>query len=165
MGGDHLPTAAPILFDAFSRSGLKSVPFAEAPAGALRLAHAELPVTLQRFAPDYPGASAARAPEPAPQIVYPPDGARIELGQTATGPPLPLVMKLQDGRPPFRWLANGVLLAAKSRKRVATWAPDGNGISRPTVVDAGGRAASVEVYLMGRLWVERLWDASSPAST
>ena len=135
--------------DAVELCGLKSVPFAPTPAGALRLAHAELPVTLQRFAPDFPGASAARTPEPAPQIVYPPDGARIELGQTATGASLPLVMKLQDGRPPFRWLANGVLLVAKSRKRVATWGPDGDGFSRLTVVDAGGRAASVEVYLVG----------------
>jgi len=60
---------------------------------------------------------------------------------------IPLVMKLQDGRPPFRWLANGKLFSASSRKRMATWQPDGNGYSTLTVIDAGGRAASVNVYI------------------
>ena len=81
------------------------------------------------------------------QIVYPPEGARVVLGKTATGAPLPLVMKLQDGRPPFRWLANGKLFAPGSRKRVATWTPDGGGFSTLTVIDARGRAASVNVFL------------------
>ena len=140
-------TAAPILFEAFSRTGLKPVPFSPAPAGALRLAYGQLPVTLQRFSPDYPATRAARTPEPAPRIIYPPEAARIELGKTATGTTLPLVMKLQNGRPPFRWLANGVLLAQASRKRVASWTPDGEGFSQLTVVDSRGRAASVNFYL------------------
>ena len=88
-----------------------------------------------------------RVPEPAPQIIYPPHGARVILGTTATGEALPLVMKLQDGRPPFRWLANGKPFAPGSRKRITTWLPDGSGFSTLTVIDAGGRAASVDVFL------------------
>ncbi len=139
--------AAPILFEAFARTGLAPVPFAPAPPGALRTAHGELPITLQRFTPDGMAFTNTQTPEPAPQIIYPPAGARVVLGATATGQPLPLVMKLQDGRPPFRWLANGKIVAPSSRRRTTTWTPDGAGYSTLTVIDSGGRAASVNVFL------------------
>ncbi len=139
--------AAPILFEAFARTDLKRTPFASPPPGALRTAHDELPITLQRFRPGSVAFNGIRLPEPAPQIIYPPQGARVILGTTATGEALPLVMKLQDGRPPFRWLANGKPFAPGSRKRITTWTPDGSGFSTLTVIDAGGRAASVSVFL------------------
>ena len=60
---------------------------------------------------------------------------------------MPLAMKVQEGRPPFRWLANGEVLAERTRKRMATWVPKGAGFSTLTVIDAVGRAASVDVYL------------------
>ncbi len=44
-------SAAPILFDAFARSGLPIAPLPPAPPGALRQTRAELPVTLLRFVP------------------------------------------------------------------------------------------------------------------
>ena len=139
--------AAPILFEAFEKSGLGRVPFKQAPAGALRATNAELPVTLQRFRSASRRYARADVPEPPPQIIYPPKGARIELGKTAGGMRIPLVMKLQDGRPPFRWLANGNLFSKASRKRIAMWEPDGAGYSTLTVIDAGGRAASVKVHI------------------
>ncbi|NNF80514.1 MAG: penicillin-binding protein 1C [Rhizobiales bacterium] len=139
--------AAPVLFDAFSRLGLEAAAFEPAPAGALRLARGELPVTLQRFRAPQTRFAKAKAPELAPKIVYPPKGARVELGRSADGTVLPLAMKVQEGRPPFRWLANGRVLADRTRKRMATWSPKGAGFSTLTVIDAVGRAASVEVYL------------------
>src|SRR5690606_34206111 len=42
-------SAAPILFEAFSRSGVAMTPLPRAPAGALRTARTDLPVTLKRF--------------------------------------------------------------------------------------------------------------------
>ena len=59
----------------------------------------------------------------------------------------PLVLKLQGGRAPFRWLANGKPLAEVARRRTATWQPDGTGYSTLTVIDAAGRAASVKVFV------------------
>lgn len=84
--------------------------------------------------------------EPPPQIVFPPDGARVELGAN-TADAAPLVLKLQGGRAPFRWLANGKPLTEAVRRRTATWQPDGTGYSTLTVIDAAGRAASVKVFV------------------
>ena len=137
-------TAAPILFDAFSRSGVAVVAHPPPPPGAVRLDRGDLPVTLRRFTapdsvPSVPGVT-----ETPPEIVFPPDGARIEL---AAGAEAQLVLKLQGGRAPFRWLANGRPLAGPARRRVVSWRPDGSGSSTLTVVDAAGRAASVDVIL------------------
>ncbi|MEM8686122.1 MAG: penicillin-binding protein 1C [Pseudomonadota bacterium] len=140
--------AAPVLFEAFSQLGLTVAAFPPAPAGALRLARAELPVTLQRFTTPSAQLREHRAPERAPKIVYPPRGAQVELSTLADGNMMPLAVKVQEGRPPFRWLANGRVLAERSRKRMATWTPTGTGFSTLTVIDAVGRAASVEVYLL-----------------
>lgn len=140
--------AAPVLFEAFSQLQLPATGFRPAPAGALRLARAELPVTLKRFSAPRTARAKAKAPELAPKIVYPPMGAHVELGTAADGTVLPLAMKVQEGRPPFRWLANGAVLAQRTRKRMTTWTPSGGGFSTLTVIDAVGRAASVEVFLV-----------------
>lgn len=143
--------AAPILFEAFTKTGLTRTPFKQAPAGALRLENAQLPITLQRFGKNFRNemqiAGIGIIPELPPKIVYPPTKAHVELERTASGEISPLVMKLQDGRPPYIWLANGKILPNRSHKRIATWHPDGSGFSTLTVIDAGGRAASIEVFI------------------
>jgi penicillin-binding protein 1C len=78
--------------------------------------------------------------------VFPPEGARVDLG-VASGSASALVMKIQGGRAPFRWLANGKPLASVERRRTASWVPDGAGTSTLTVIDAAGRAASVSVFV------------------
>ncbi len=139
-------SAAPLLFEAFARSGLAAVPRQQPPAGALRAAPNDLPVTLKRFDSARDGliTASASVPEPAPQIVFPPNGARVDLTEASAGP---LVLKLQGGRAPFRWLANGKPLAEVVRRRTATWQPDGAGYATLTVIDAAGRAASVQVFV------------------
>jgi len=102
---------------------------------------------MQRFGRGGDGLIAIKPTEPAPQIVFPPEGARIDLGATAAPGASPLVLKLQGGRAPFRWLANGKPLAELVRRRTATWMPDGAGTSTLTVIDAAGRAASVRVFV------------------
>ncbi|SME98774.1 penicillin-binding protein 1C [Xaviernesmea oryzae] len=139
-------TAAPILFEAFSKSGVPITPLPAAPAGAMRLAQSDLPISQRRFSVTANGLISASAREPAPQIVYPPEGARVDLG-ARLGDISPLVLKLQGGRAPFRWLANGRPLNELSRRRTSEWTPDGAGYSTLTVIDAAGRAASVRVFV------------------
>lgn len=139
-------TAAPILFEAFSKSGVPITPLPSAPSGATRLAQKDLPISQRRFSMTANGLISASSREPAPQIVYPPEGARVDLG-ARSGDISPLVLKLQGGRAPFRWLANGRPLTDLSRKRTNEWTPDGAGYSTLTVIDAAGRAASVKVFV------------------
>lgn len=139
-------TAAPILFEGFARSGVALMPLPGAPAGSMRLAATQLPVSQRRFTKQANGLLAS-AREAAPQIVYPPEGARVELGAKTGETIAPLVLKLQGGRAPFRWLANGKPLSETSRRRVNQWVPDGGGFSTLTVIDAAGRAASVRVFI------------------
>ena len=139
--------AAPILFEAFSRSGIAITALPRAPAGALRIAQSELPASLRRFSTTANGLVTVVAREPAPQIVYPPEGASVELGATKGTDISPLVLKLQGGRAPFRWLANGKVLPEASRRRTTQWMPEGAGFSTLTVIDAAGRAASVRVFI------------------
>lgn len=139
--------AAPILFEAFARSGIAITALPRAPAGAVRIAQSELPASLRRFSTTASGLVATTAREPAPEIVYPPEGAHVELGATTGAEISPLVLKLQGGRAPFRWLANGKALPDASRRRTTQWMPEGAGFSTLTVIDAAGRAASVRVFI------------------
>ncbi|MDR9807736.1 penicillin-binding protein 1C [Rhizobium hidalgonense] len=139
-------TAAPILFEAFAKSGISTTPLPRPPAGAVRIAQSELPISQRRFALNASGLLVASGREPAPQIVYPPEGAHIDLGAGA-GDLSPLMLKLQGGRAPFRWLANGKPLPDLSRRRTQQWLPDGGGYSKLTVIDSAGRAASVGVFI------------------
>ncbi|MDQ0998293.1 penicillin-binding protein 1C [Phyllobacterium ifriqiyense] len=140
-------SAAPILFEGFAKSGIAITPLARAPAGAARVAQAELPISQRRFSMTPSGLLASSTREPAPQIIYPPEGARVDLGAKQGGHINPLILKLQGGRAPFRWLANGKPLPDMSRRRVNQWTPDGGGYSTLTVVDSMGRAATVRVFI------------------
>ncbi|MRG56210.1 penicillin-binding protein 1C [Phyllobacterium sp. SYP-B3895] len=140
-------SAAPILFEGFAKSGVAMTPMPSAPAGAARIAQAQLPISQRRFSVTSSGLVTASTREPAPQIVYPPEGARVDLGAKSGGEIMPLALKLQGGRAPFRWLANGKPLPETSRRRVNQWLPDGGGFSTLTVIDAAGRAASVRVFV------------------
>jgi penicillin-binding protein 1C len=140
-------TAAPVLFEAFAKSGLAGNALPPAPHGAARIALAELPVSQRRFSMQPNGLLATGAREKPPQIVYPPEGAQVELGTAPDGTPLPLILKIQSGRAPFRWLADGKPIADPTRRRTSDWLPDGSGYSTLTVIDAVGRAASVGIFV------------------
>lgn len=139
-------SAAPIAFEAFERSGIGITRLPQAPAGALRQQFHELPLTLQKFSSPADRVAINGTRESAPHIIYPPEGARIDLdSQSAT--PASLALKLQGGRAPFRWLANGKLIDRPARNRNASWQPDGSGFSTFTVIDAIGRADTVRVFI------------------
>ncbi len=140
-------TAAPILFEAFARSGLPQVALPPAPTGATHPKQADLPTGLKRFSRDNNGLITIGSGEKAPVIVYPPEGSHVELGKGPDGQSLPLALKLQAGRAPFRWLANGRALPDLVRTRTTNWVPQGSGYSTLTVIDASGRTASVGIFV------------------
>lgn len=131
--------AAPILFDAFARSGVAPAPLPRAPKGAIYATNAKLPPPLQRFSP---AAAPGEAAEP-PRIMFPPDGARIELAGSRAGEPVAL--KIAGGRAPLTVMVNGVPLSPQDGRRTLFFQPDGPGFVRLTVMDARGAADSVMV--------------------
>ncbi|WP_438617347.1 penicillin-binding protein 1C [Oryzifoliimicrobium ureilyticus] len=139
-------TAAPLLFEAFSRAGVSITPLPRPPLGARRTLQADLPIGLRRFSISPSGLIISYGREKPPEIVYPPEGAHIDLG-LRQGNPMPLTLKLQGGRAPFRWLANGQALPDVARTRTNQWSPDGRGYSRLTVIDSTGQAASVGFFV------------------
>jgi penicillin-binding protein 1C len=134
-------SAAPILFDAFARSGHAPAPLAHAPKGVVFAANNRLPPPLQRFRPD---GVAAGMSEP-PRIMFPPDGARLELAGGAKPDAVPL--KIAGGMAPLTVMVNGVPLPAPEGRRTLFFDPDGPGFVRLTVMDARGAADSVMVRL------------------
>jgi penicillin-binding protein 1C len=135
--------AAPILFDAFARlSGSASLP--RAPAGVVVASNAKLPPPLQHF---QPGRLAGATAQPPLRIMFPPDGARLDLSAT-DGKPDPVALKVTGAVAPLTVLVNGVPVAGEGRSsgaNVLFFHPAGPGFSRVTVMDGSGAAASVVV--------------------
>lgn len=146
-GISGIATAAPLLFEAFTKAGLTPVGQPSPPTGLIQRNVGQLPFALRKFQsrgdPSEPQGTAATAP----RIVYPPQGARVALGQRGAGRLAPLIIKLQGGAAPYRLIANGKPMPRTSRRKVLNWTPDGEGASTLTVMDAKGRAASVSVFI------------------
>jgi penicillin-binding protein 1C len=140
-------SAAPVLFEAWTRAGLEAVALPVAPSTVLRGSAADLPEGLRRFESRDERLRVGAGSEASPAIVFPPDGARVDLGYASGGPASSLQMKMQGGRAPFRWLANGKPLPGAERRRSLSWQPDGQGFSTLTVIDARGRSARVSVFI------------------
>ena len=134
--------AAPILFDAFARTGLTPARLPRAPKGAIIAANGKLPPPLQRFRPEgFAGAENAQAL----RIMFPPNGARIELTRANGEATDPVPLKIAGGAGPLTVLVDGVPLAANTTKRALSFAPHGPGFLRLTVTDSQGAADSVTV--------------------
>ena len=129
-----LDAAAPALFDAFARIG-PPVPLPPAPPEALTLAAAELPAPLRAFRP-------RQAEAPGPRIAFPPDGARLELAPGAS-----LALRVGEGTPPFRWLADGAPIPAPAFGREAEWRPQGRGFAELAVIDSTGQASRARIWI------------------
>jgi penicillin-binding protein 1C len=134
-------SAAPILFDAFARSGNAPAPLAHAPKGVVFATNNRLPPPLQRFSPE----GGVRAASEPPRIMFPPDGARIEL--TKSGPAEPVALKITGGAAPLTIMVNGVPLNLQGSRRTVFFTPDGPGFARLTVMDARGASDSVSIRL------------------
>ena len=101
----------------------------------LTVAHADLPPPLARVR-----ARGDRIGPRGPEIVYPPDGARVDLAG------MPLAVKIRDGAPPFTWLVNGAPVGTGGIEREIA-APAAAGFVAIAVIDAEGRAARARVVV------------------
>jgi penicillin-binding protein 1C len=133
-------SAAPILFDAFARMPGLPTALPKAPRGTIFATNNRLPRTLQHFRP---GVLAGDTSETVPHITFPPNGARLELGQVAAEMPL----KISGGVQPLTLLVNGVPRPTEINRRTLFFIPDGPGFARLTVMDARGVADSVVVRI------------------
>lgn len=132
-------TAAPVLFKIADLVGPSPSQYSAPPPGPLLVGRNGLPARLQRLDPGPP--APANAPDKAPKIVYPPDGALIEW----RGEELPL--EAVGGKRPLRWLVDGRPLPAGVPRQPTYWRPDSVGFSQLIVIDADGRSARSTVRL------------------
>ncbi len=138
--------AAPVLFDAFARSGRLPAPLPPPPHGAVFASNAKLPPPLQRFRPAGAAGMANGGAEP-PHILFPPNGARLELSAGADGGADPVALKVTGGASPLTVMVNGIPLDGAGPGRTFFFKPDGPGFARLTVMDARGQVDSVTVRL------------------
>jgi penicillin-binding protein 1C len=137
--------AAPILFDAFARTGSLPAALPAAPRGALVAANSRLPPPLQRFRQN---GVAGEGADTQVRIMFPPNGARLELANSGDGRPEPIALKLTGGVGPLTVLVNGMPVDAPSgRRNTVFFEPEGPGFVRLTVIDATGSTDSVLVRL------------------
>ena len=130
--------AAPILFDAFARLLTSPAPLPRAPEGVVMATSAKLPPPLRHFAPrDHAGEAALGRLH----ILFPPDGARLEL-RFADDKPDPVPLKVTGAVAPLTVLVNGGPASAQPRGTLF-FQPDGPGFARVTVIDGAGAADSV----------------------
>ena len=129
--------AAPILFDAFARARHADRRRCRCAQGRADAANAKLPPPLQRFRP---GRLAGATAQPPLHIMFPPDGARLELVD-ADGKPDPVPLKITGGVAPLTVLVNGVPVAAATPATLF-FKPDGPGFLRVTVMDARAPATA-----------------------
>lgn len=135
-GALGVDVAAPVLFEAFSRLKPQVEPLAPPPASVLTVATQGLPLPLQHFRNGDPLANPNR-----PEIIFPPDGARVETGGDA------LVIKFRQGKLPFTVLVDGRPLKVVPWEREVTWQPEGPGYAVITIIDALGAADQTRVWV------------------
>jgi penicillin-binding protein 1C len=137
--------AAPILFDAFARTGKLPVPLPKPPKGALLASNARLPLPLRRFRPL--GELVRTGGDQAPHIQFPLNGSRIDVAGSAGAPPEPMPVKVAGGVLPLTMLVNGVSVGEIDGRRQRLVDPPGPGFARLTVIDATGAADTVVVRI------------------
>ncbi len=137
--------AAPILFDAFARTGRLPVSLPKPPRGVLTASNAKLPLPLRRFRPF--GDLLRGGAEQALRIQFPLDGSRIDAGGDAAKEALPVPVKVAGGVLPLTMLVNGIAVGPIDSRRQKLVDPPGPGFVRLTVMDATGAADTVVVRI------------------
>ena len=138
--------AAPILFDAFARTGSLLAPLPKAPRGTLAIANnAKLPLPLRRFR-SADELIRTDNNERRLHIQFPLNGSRIDAG-AGQGTLSPLPVKVTGGSLPMTMLVNGKAVGAIDGRRQRMIDPPGPGFVRLTVMDAAGTADTVTVRI------------------
>ena len=137
--------AAPILFDAFARTGKLPVPLPKPPHGALLASNAKLPLPLRRFRPV--GELVRTGGEQAPHIQFPLNGSRIDVDRTADASSAAMPVKIAGGVLPMTMLVNGMSVGVIDGRRQRLIDPPGPGFARLTVIDAAGAVDTVVIRI------------------
>ncbi len=137
--------AAPILFDAFARTGKLPVPLPKPPKGTLVASNAKLPLPLRRFRPA--GELVRTRGEQAPHIQFPPNGSRIEIAAPRGAHAAAMPVRVAGGVLPMTMLVNGVSVGEIDGRRQRLVDPPGPGFARLTVIDATGAADTVVIRI------------------
>ena len=135
--------AAPVLFDAFARSGQMRAPLPKAPKGTLVASNAKLPLPLRRFRSS--GDLVQPGDDKALRIQFPLNGSRIDAVSEASAGALPV--KVAGGVLPMTVMVNGLSVGEIDGRRQRLIAPPGPGFVRLTVMDASGAADTVVVRI------------------
>jgi penicillin-binding protein 1C len=135
--------AAPILFDAFARTGRIPAPLPRAPKGALVASNTKLPPPLRRFRPM--GELVRASHDLAPRIQFPLNGSRIDVERSADGLAAAMPVKVAGGVLPMTVLVNGASAGEIDSRRQRLVEPPGPGFARVTVIDATGAADTVVI--------------------
>ena len=135
--------AAPILFDAFARTGKLPMALAKAPKGTLVAANAKLPLPLRRFRPA--GDFIRTGSEQTLRIQFPLNGSRIDSYGVGDSNASALPVKVSGGVLPMTMLVNGIAVGDIDSRRQKLVDPPGPGFARLTVMDASGAVDTVVV--------------------
>jgi penicillin-binding protein 1C len=137
--------AAPILFDAFARTGKLPAPLPKPPKGALLASNAKLPLPLRRFRPM--GELVRTGSEQAPHIQFPLNGSRIDVDRTSGVQFSAMPVRVAGGVLPMTMLVNGVSVGEIDGRRQRLVDPPGPGFARLTIIDATGAADTVVIRI------------------
>jgi penicillin-binding protein 1C len=137
--------AAPILFDAFARTGKLPAALPKPPKGALVASNAKLPLPLRRFRPV--GELVRAGGEQAPHIQFPLNGSRIDVDRSAGAQFSAMPVRVAGGVLPMTMLVNGVAVGEIDGRRQRLVEPPGPGFARLTVIDATGAADTVVIRI------------------
>ena len=137
--------AAPILFDAFARTGKLPAALPKPPKGTLVASNAKLPLPLRRFRPV--GELVRTGSEQAPRIQFPLNGSRIDVDRGNGGQSSAMPVKVAGGVLPITMLINGVSVGEIDGRRQRLVEPPGPGFARLTVIDAVGAADTVVIRI------------------
>jgi penicillin-binding protein 1C len=137
--------AAPILFDAFARSGKLPVALPKPPKGALVAGNSKLPLPLRRFRPI--GELVRTGAEQSPHIQFPLNGSHIDVDRSAGPDAAVMPVKVSGGVLPLTMLVNGLPVGEIDSRRQRLIDPPGPGFARLTVIDATGAADTVVVRI------------------
>ena len=137
--------AAPILFDAFARTGKLPAPLPRAPKGVLIASNAKLPLPLRRFRPF--GELVRTGNEQAPHIQFPLNGSRIDASGSDGAQFDAMPVKVAGGVLPMTMMVNGTSVGEIDSRRQRMVDPPGPGFVRLTVIDATGAADTVVVRI------------------
>ena len=137
--------AAPILFDAFARTGKLPAALPKPPKGALIASNAKLPLPLRRYRPL--GELVRTDGERAPHIQFPLDGSRIDVFGRDGASSAAMPVKVAGGVLPITMLVNGISVGELDNRRQRLIDLPGPGFARLTVIDAKGAADTVVVRI------------------